>query len=236
MALRLRGGSTFALTSAFELPSLDSERLRDRMIGGDVVSQVLGVPLIRKEDPALLTGRGRYGDDLAVPHGTLHAHVVRSPHAHARIRNVNAAAALTMPGVAAVITGEDVRKLTDPFLIALKQPVPQWALAVERVRYVGEPVALVVAKSRYLAEDAATLVRVDYEPLEAVIDPITACGASAPLRDEPDFGTPLCLWGHRSCLCRCRPQDIPHGRISAALLHPDRVLRRRRRIPAWRGL
>jgi 2-furoyl-CoA dehydrogenase large subunit len=158
------------------------------MIDGDVVSQVLGVPLIRKEDPALLTGRGRYGDDLAVPPGTLHAHVVRSPHAHARIRNVNAAAALTMPGVAAVIAGDDVRKLTDPFLIALKQPVPQWALAVERVRYVGEPVALVVAKSRYLAEDAATLVRVDYEPLEAVIDPITACGASAPLL-HPECGT-----------------------------------------------
>ena len=83
------------------------------MFDGDIVPQVLGVPLIRKEDPGLLTGRGRYGDDLPVPQGTLHAHVVRSPHAHARILNVNAAAALTMPGVAAVISGEAPVMLPD---------------------------------------------------------------------------------------------------------------------------
>jgi 2-furoyl-CoA dehydrogenase large subunit len=143
------------------------------------LSQVLGVPLLRKEDPALLTGRGRYGDDLAVPRGTLHAHVVRSGHAHAKILRIDAAAALALRGVAAVITGEDVRRITDPFLIALKAPVHQWALAVERVRYVGEPVALVVAESRYLAEDAAALVRIDYEPMAAVLDPIAACEAAA---------------------------------------------------------
>src|SRR5262245_20102190 len=148
---------------------------------GDFVSQALGRPLVRKEDPALLSGQGRYADDLPVPHGTLHAHVVRSPHAHAKILRIDVAAALALPGVAAVITGEDVRKLTDPFLIALKQPVHQWSLAVERVRYTGEAVALVVAESRYVAEDAAELVQVDYEPVEAVIDPIAACGPSAPL-------------------------------------------------------
>jgi 2-furoyl-CoA dehydrogenase large subunit len=141
----------------------------------------LGVPLPRKEDPALLSGRGRYADDLPEPRGTLHAHVIRSPHAHAVIRGVDAAAARSLPGVAAVITGEDVRALTDPFLIALKAPVHQWSLAVERVRYVGEAVALVVADSRYVAEDAAELVKVDYEPLPAVIDPIAACDKSAPL-------------------------------------------------------
>ncbi len=89
--------------------------------------------------------------------------------------------ALAQDGVWAVITGDDVRKLSDPFLIALKAPVHQWSLAVERVRYVGEPVALVVAETRYLAEDAAELVRIDYEPLEAVIDPRAARAASAPL-------------------------------------------------------
>ena len=67
--------------------------------------------------------------------------------------------------------GEDVRKLSDPFLAVIKVPVQQWALAVERVRYVGEPVALVVAESRYIAEDAAELVAIDYRPLAAVIDP-----------------------------------------------------------------
>ena len=84
-------------------------------------------------------------------------------------------------GVWAVVTGEDVRRLSDPFLIALKAPVHQWSLAVERVRYVGEPVALVVAESRYLAEDAAELVSIDYRPREAVIDPQAARAEAAPL-------------------------------------------------------
>ena len=144
------------------------------------MSQSLGASILRKEDPALLSGRGRYADDLPVPIGTLHAHVIRSPHAHAKIAGIDAAAALAQDGIWAVITGEDVRKLSDPFLIALKASVNQWSLAVERVRYVGEPVALVVAESRYLAEDAAELVAIDYEPLEAVIDP-QAARTTAPL-------------------------------------------------------
>jgi 2-furoyl-CoA dehydrogenase large subunit len=131
------------------------------------VSQSLGAPILRKEDPALLSGRGRYADDLPVPAGTLHAHVLRSPHAHAKIVAIDASAALAQEGVWAAITGEDVRRLSDPFLIALKAPVNQWSLAVERVRYVGEPVVLVVADTRYLAEDAADLVRVVYEPIAA---------------------------------------------------------------------
>jgi 2-furoyl-CoA dehydrogenase large subunit len=145
------------------------------------MSGQLGKPILRKEDPALLSGRGRYADDLPIAIGTLHAHVVRSPHAHAAIVRIDIAAALAHDGVWAVITGEDIRKLSDPFLAAVKTPIAQWALAVERVRYVGEPVALVVAENRYLAEDAAELVVVDYEPLEAVIDPLVACDASAPL-------------------------------------------------------
>src|SRR5882757_2511061 len=118
---------------------------------------------------------------MPVPTGTLHAHVVRSPHAHATIVSIDASVVLAQEGVWAVITGEDVRKLSDPFLIALKAPVDQWSLAVERVRYVGEGVALVVADTRYLAEDAADLVQIEYEPLEAVIDPLAAREKSAPL-------------------------------------------------------
>jgi len=146
-----------------------------------MVSKILGTKVLRKEDPALLSGRGRYADDLPVPVGTLHAHVVRSPHAHAKISKIDASQALALPGIYAVITGEDVRKLSDPFLIALKAPVHQWSLAVERVRYVGEPVALVVADDRYLAEDAAEKVAVDYEPLPAVVDPLAARRKDAPL-------------------------------------------------------
>ena len=120
--------------------------------------QALGTPVLRKEDPTLLSGRGRYADDLPVKAGTLHAHVVRSPHPHADIVRIDVTAALKLDGVWAVLTGEDVRKLSDPFLVALKTPVHQWSLAVDRVRYVGEPVALVVAESRYIAEDAGELV------------------------------------------------------------------------------
>ena len=147
----------------------------------EIMSGQLGKSMLRKEDPALLSGRGRYADDLPIPAGALHAHVVRSPHAHAEIVSIDAAKALAHAGVWAVITGEDVRKLSDPFLAAIKVPVLQWALAVERVRYVGEPVALVVAESRYIAEDGAELVEIDYAPLEAVIDPLAACESSAPL-------------------------------------------------------
>jgi 2-furoyl-CoA dehydrogenase large subunit len=145
------------------------------------VPQALGTPTLRKEDPSLLSGRGRYADDLPVKAGTLHAHVIRSPHPHADIVRIDTSAALAYDGVWAVITGEDVRKLSDPFLVALKSPVHQWSLAVERVRFVGEPVALVVAESRYLAEDAAELVEIEYEPREAVIDPLVARESSAPL-------------------------------------------------------
>jgi 2-furoyl-CoA dehydrogenase large subunit len=145
------------------------------------VSEVLGKSVRRKEDPALLSGRGRYADDLPIPIGTLHAHVIRSPRAHAKILKIDAADALRQRGVWAVITGEEVRKLSDPFLIALKAPIHQWSLAVERVRYVGEPVALVVADDRYLAEDAAERVEIEYEPLPAAIDPLAACKKDAPL-------------------------------------------------------
>jgi 2-furoyl-CoA dehydrogenase large subunit len=153
-----------------------------------IMSGQLGKSVLRKEDPALLSGRGRYADDLPIPVGALHAHVVRSPHAHAEIVRIDAAKALAHDGVWAVITGEDVRKLSEPFLAAIKVPVLQWSLAVERVRYVGEPVALVVAESRYIAEDAAELVAIDYAPLAAVIDPLLACETSSPLL-HPDAKT-----------------------------------------------
>src|SRR5438105_3502880 len=122
----------------------------------------LGASIRRKEDAALLTGKGRFADDLPVASGTLSAHIVRSPHAHAKIRGIDASRALTQPGVHAVLSGEDIRRLSDAFLVAVKEPVPQWALAVDRVRYFGEPVAVVLASNRYLAEDAAAAVEIEY--------------------------------------------------------------------------
>jgi 2-furoyl-CoA dehydrogenase large subunit len=143
-----------------------------------------GQSIERVEDAALLTGRGRYFDDLGERPGTLHAAILRSPHAHACINRINAEAARTAPGVAAVVTGADVRKLTRSLAAAVKTPIECWPIAVDRVRYVGEPVAMAVAANRYLAEDALDLIEVDYEPLAAVVDPVAALDVSAPAVHE----------------------------------------------------
>lgn len=129
----------------------------------------VGRAMPRVEDAALLTGSARYADDLPVKPGTLHAAILRSPHAHAELLGVETAAALAMPGVAAVITGEDTRRFASPFLVGVRAPMEHWCLAVDRVRYVGEPVAVVLADNRYLAEDALDRVTATYRPLPAVI-------------------------------------------------------------------
>ncbi len=141
----------------------------------------LGQSVARVEDDALLSGRGRYADDLGVPPGTLHAAVLRSPHAHAELLGLEVAAALALPGVRAVLTGEDVQRWSQPFVVGVKQPMAHWALAVDCVRYVGEPVAVVIAESRYLAEDAIDAIRVDYRALPAVVDIERAIGTDAPV-------------------------------------------------------
>ena len=135
----------------------------------------------RFEDPALLTGRGGFVDNVGVKLGTLHAAVLRSPYAHAEVGAIDVSVALTLPGVRAVLTGADVRRWGAPFVVGVKQPMDHWCLAVERARYVGEPVAVVVAENRYLAEDALDRITVDYQPLPPVVDPEAAAAAGAPL-------------------------------------------------------
>jgi 2-furoyl-CoA dehydrogenase large subunit len=143
-----------------------------------------GRPIERREDAALLTGNGRYADDLGTRPGTLHAAFLRSPHAHARVRSIDAAAALGLQGVRAVLTGADVKRWATPFVVGVKAPMEHWCLAVDKVRYVGEPVAVVVAEDRYLAEDAVELIRVDYEPLPAVVEIESAIAVDAPILHE----------------------------------------------------
>lgn len=143
-----------------------------------------GRSLPRVEDAALLTGRGRYLDDLGTPPGTLHAAILRSPHGHARIAGIDTARARALPGVAAVLTGDDIRALTASLVVGVKAPVECWPIATDRVRYMGEPVAVVVAADRYLAEDALDLIAVRYAPLPAVLDPRAALAADAPVLHE----------------------------------------------------
>ena len=139
----------------------------------------VGRSIPRVEDAALLAGRGRYIDDLGVRPGTLEAAILRSPHAHAEIEAIDCTAALTADGVFAVLTGADVKALTTSLVVGVKAAIECWPIAIDRVRYVGEPVAVVVASDRYRAEDALDLVEVRYRPLPAVVDPLAAAAPGA---------------------------------------------------------
>ncbi|MFZ2007887.1 MAG: xanthine dehydrogenase family protein molybdopterin-binding subunit [Stellaceae bacterium] len=135
----------------------------------------------RLEDAALVTGHGRFCDDLPLRVDTLHAAILRSPHPHAEIRAIDASAALAQPGVACVVSGEDALRWTRPFTVAVKAAVEHRCLATDRVRYVGEPVAVAVAASRHAAEDAIEAIGVDYRTLPAIVDPQRALASDAPL-------------------------------------------------------
>ena len=132
-----------------------------------------------------MLGRGNYVDDLSVP-GMLHAAMLRSPHAHARILSIDAERARGLPGVAAVVTCLEAMELCDP--MPDFGPAPElhaWrCMASDKVRFVGEPVAAIVASSRYVAEDARDLIEVEYEILEPVVDARGAMEPSAPLVHE----------------------------------------------------
>ncbi|MFL5064176.1 MAG: xanthine dehydrogenase family protein molybdopterin-binding subunit, partial [Xanthobacteraceae bacterium] len=144
----------------------------------------VGRSIERVEDAALLSGHGRFIDDLGVRPGTLHAAILRSPHAHAHMRSLDVDAARRAPGVAAVVTGAEVTALATSLVVGVRAPIQCWPIAVDRVRYMGEPVAVVVAQDRYLAEDALDLIDVEYEALPAVVDPLAALEPSAPVLHE----------------------------------------------------
>ena len=151
-----------------------------------------GAPVKRTEDRALITGRGHYVDDIRLA-GTLHAAFVRSTHAHAKVRGIDASAALALPGVHLILTYAD---LPEPAQKPLTLLVPNAAitqlftpqvLVKDEACYVGEPIAMVVADTRHIAEDAASLVEIDHEPLPAISDCLAAIDPSAPRAHD---GTP----------------------------------------------
>ncbi len=154
--------------------------------------RLMGTPLKRKEDPRFITGQGTYVDSLKLP-GMVYLAILRSPYAHARIKKIDTGRAKAHPGVLAVYTAEDLKKAgVKPMPVAARLPgsrVPErYPLAVDRVRFVGEGVAAVVAADRYTARDALDLIEVEYEPLPAVVDPEAAVKPDAPrlFDDIPD--------------------------------------------------
>src|SRR5499425_2420688 len=156
-------------------------------------AKLFGASVPRREDPRLLRGEGRFVDDMKLP-GMLHAAFVRSPHAHARVRAIRTEEAARWPGVFRVFTFADLERWMKPLPlfgaippglaarveVSMKQ-VPQLAMGRDRVRFVGEIVAMVLAESRAVAEDGCELVEVDYEPLPVVTDMVAAAEPAAPL-------------------------------------------------------
>ena len=178
-----------------------------------------GASVKRSEDPRILTGTGRYIDDVRLP-GMLHAAFVRSPFAHARITSVDVSEARQLPGVVLVLTGEELEALVVPgagiaAMFSGGAPVPAFStLATDKVRVVGDPVVLIVAESRYVAEDACELVQVEYEELAAVVTEEAALDpANPPIFD--DLGGNVLV----------RSEVATFGDVDGAFARADRVVR-----------
>ena len=183
------------------------------------MTRYVGTNVVRTEDERLLTGHGRYVDDIVLP-DMLHAAFVRADHAHARINGIDAEFARSMPGVHAVLTLADLgdpysnKVLPQPYPSpAFKQDIRAYPLAKDEVCFVGDPIAIVVADSRYLAEDAAARVQVDYETLPASVDCRIALDAGAPMAH---VGSPDNLVG---------TLGLAFGDIEAAFRDAPNVLR-----------
>lgn len=189
----------------------------------DSAKKHVGQTTRSKEGPRHVSGRGKYTDDFTEP-GMLQAVFIRSPHAHATIRDVDVAAIRQRSDVFAVVTPEDMKRDTKPFrpgryAAGLKQPVPEYAGAVDKVRYVGEPIGAIAAKDRSIAEDALELVNVDYEPLPAITDVHQAlAGADSALIYE-ELGSNLAWQG-----------SLEYGDTNKAFKEADQVVRENLKI------
>ncbi len=156
----------------------------------------IGESRLRKEDARFIQGKGNYVDDLKLP-GMLHMDIVRAPVAHARIKKINKAAALAIPGVHAVLTADDLKPLKLHWMPTLAGDV-QAVLADEKVHFQMQEVAVVVADDRYIAADAVEAVEIEYEELPAVVDPFAALQPSAPVLREDLAGKTEGAHGRRT--------------------------------------
>src|SRR5438874_2237263 len=182
------------------------------------VSKLVGAKVKRREDPRLIRGLGQYVDDINLPN-TLHVAILRSPHAHARIKSIETDAARRHPGVVAVVTGAEIKDQIGTLPTSggnetLRVP-KHYVLAVDKVCHVGEGIAAVVAEERYTAPDALDLIRVEYEPLPVVSDPEKALAPGSPVihSEWPDNVA------FRS--------DLKHGNLAKAFKEADKIITQR---------
>jgi len=180
----------------------------------------IGRSMKRVEDPRLLTGHGTYADDIHLS-GMAHAAVLRSPHAHARIKSINTSKAKALPGVILVMTGAEAAEQAGPLPCFANPPVKQMCIAVDRVRHVGEPVAAVVAESRYIAEDALELIDVTWEPLPVMADPEAASRATGDGVLHPDRGDTNIAFR----------RSFDFGPVDEDFAQADHIIRRKLRWP-----
>src|SRR5215216_696763 len=154
-----------------------------------MATRYFGERIKRNEDPRLLTGQGLYVDDVDLP-SMLHTAFLRSPYAHARINNIDVSQALQREGVIAIYTANDLGDYWKPGPLLVSPPPvkdivfnekTQVSLAKDKVKFAGEPIVMVLAESRYIAEDALADIQVDYEPLEAVVDLEKALQPDSPI-------------------------------------------------------
>jgi aerobic carbon-monoxide dehydrogenase large subunit len=188
---------------------------------------MIGARIRRLEDPQLLRGKGSYVDDISLP-GMLHAALVRSPYGHARIKRIDLAAVKAASGVVDAFTLTDGWREppTIPVLIGVPSLLPcsQYPLARDKVRYVGEPVAVVVAIDRAHADEAAELAKVEYEPLPVIADCDAAQTANAQLLHDTVPGNIAARWTHEI------------GNVARAFASADRVVRERFRMQRYTGV
>lgn len=172
-----------------------AELVEESTKGGSPSSyKYMGTPVRVKEDLIPIQGKGQYLDDVELP-GTLYLAYHLSPYGHAKIKSINTEKCLELPGVRYVLTGEELKKHTSPYMQIAPPPsgnLEDYPLAVDRVRYYGEPVAAIVASDPYIAEDAAELVEVEYEQLPVVLDAEEALKKDAPVL-HPSSGSNL-VW------------------------------------------
>jgi len=170
-------------TSSAQVPTTDELRITTppKICG-------MGHRMKRKEDPRFIRGKGNYVDDVQLP-GMLHMDIVRSPHAHAKILKIDASEALKIPGVLAVITGEDLKKAGNLHWMPTLMSDTQMVLPIEKVVYQAQEVCAVIATDRYIAADAVEQVMVDYEPLPVVVDPFEALTDQVIVRDDKELKT-----------------------------------------------